>query len=164
MADNALGQRRIRRVALGLEPVFEEHYGPLWAELRKHTILERVETPEELVAAISGEEDNGAPLPWALLITDAALTEKHYSQLWKRVVEYIRDGGTAICMGVVQHLRETGRREAVQKAGLSWEMGWYHQATTEIDSSGIGAVVAATLPQSYNQKPMYLKEVLPGEA
>lgn len=99
MADNALGQRRILRVALGLEPVFEEHYGPLWAELRKHTILERVETPEELVAAISGEEDNGAPLPWALLITDAALTEKHYSQLWKRVVEYIRDGAPPSAWG-----------------------------------------------------------------
>ncbi|KAB5513046.1 hypothetical protein GE09DRAFT_919546, partial [Coniochaeta sp. 2T2.1] len=69
------------------------------------------------------------PQPSAVLITDEALTGTKNARVWEAVLQYVRQGGTTVVMGLFASDVKPAAIKFFAKAGLQWESGSYHRTT-----------------------------------
>jgi len=145
---------RLLLVSLTLQSWFDETYGPLLEKIFAKAIIQRAKTPNAVRRALSENK------PSAILITDEALTTRKHAQVWDAVLNYVREGGTAVCMGdFSSFVKFLDIKPFFAKAGLPWEVGAYHRVTVVLRQDALGIGLAASLPASYNQKALFLKNV-----
>jgi hypothetical protein len=141
-------------ISLNLQPWFDETYGPLIDKICAKAITQRVKTPNGVRHVLSENK------PSAILITDEALTTRKHAQVWDTVLNYVREGGTAVCMGHFPNfVNFRDIKPFFAKAGLPWDLGAYHRAMVGLSQDAVGNGLAASLPACYSQKALFLKNV-----
>lgn len=152
---------RVLLISLNLQPYFDEMYDGLIDALSNRAAVQRAKTPQ---AAIKQLTDANAVPPKAVLVTDEALANKRSNApVWDAVLEYVRAGGTAVVMGhFSSFVKPLKIAPFFAKAGLPWEGGDYHRTVTVLNRPAVGES-ADRLPQSYSQKALAVKNVVPGD-
>lgn len=151
---------KVLLVSLDLQPFFDEQYAQLINDLSTKADIQRVKGSGSALSRISGESP-----PAAILITDAALSnEKSKAPVWDAVLNYVRQGGTAVVMGHFSSFAQPLKiGPFFQKAGLPWESGDYHRTDTALNPSVVPEGMAERLPREYSQKALAVKNVAPGD-
>lgn len=151
---------KVLLVSLDFQPFFDENYAQLINDLSTKADIQRVKGSGSALNRISGENP-----PAAILITDAALSnQKSKAPVWDAILNYVRQGGTAVVMG---HFSSFAKPLKIgpffQKAGLPWESGDYHRTDTALNPSVVPGGMAKRLPREYSQKALAVKNVAPGD-
>ncbi|KAI1179101.1 hypothetical protein F4777DRAFT_17384 [Nemania sp. FL0916] len=148
---------QILLISYNLQSFFDEEYAALLAKLASRASLKRVTTSAAILAALAEQ-----PPSSAVLITDESLTRHQNRAIWKAVLQYVRQGGTAVCMGHFSpFVTAFETRPFFARAGLPWEMGDYLRTTVVLHEAAVGRDVAASLEPRYSLKAMFLKNVAP---
>lgn len=130
-------------------------YAPLLTAIRATATFDRAEQPDTAMRMLSD-----GPEPSAVLITDEALTLRENSHIWDAVLEYVRRGGTAIVMGLFPSFVQPDKiKTFFARASLRWERGSYHRTTLSLNENAVGMSEAGSLPRSYSQKALFVKNV-----
>ncbi|KAL6858471.1 ribonuclease H-like protein [Trichoderma novae-zelandiae] len=157
-AENA--KPRVLSVSLNHREFFDAMYGSLLTKIRAGSVFQRVEDADSAMHMLLE-----GPRPDAVLITDEALTSRKNALVWDAVLNYVRQGGTAVFMGhfscFVKPLRI---KPFFAKAGLQWESGSYHRTTLVLNSPVVGVGLASKLVPEYSQKAVFLKHAKPSDA
>lgn len=139
MAEN--GKPRVLAISLANRPFFEELQGSLVAKIKARSVYQCVEDGQSAKRVLL--ED---PPPNAVLIPDEALTLKEYASVWDAVLNYIRQGGTAVITGIFSgFVKPLSIKPFFAKAGLEWEVGSYHRTTLKLNAQLVGVNVASKL-------------------
>lgn len=145
-------------ISLRLQPFFDEQYKGFIDQLFEKATINRVCKPAPALRVLSEDP------PSAVLLTDEALTHK-YSRVWDKVLEYVRSGGTAVCMGHFSSFtRPLNILPFFQRAGLPWESGDYHRTTVVLNKNATPSNIWPFLEESYSQKALFLKNVAEPDA
>jgi hypothetical protein len=154
MSNEAPAKPHLLLISLNLEPWFDERYGPLLDKIFAKAITQRAKTPDVVRLALSENK------PSAILITDEALTTREHAQVWDAVLNYVREGGTAVCMGhFSSYVNFLDIKPFFAKAGLPWEVGAYLRAKVTLNEDTVGIDLEPSLPECYSQKALFLKNV-----
>ncbi|KAI1751922.1 hypothetical protein F4782DRAFT_172809 [Xylaria castorea] len=146
---------RVALISLNLQPFFDEMYGSLLAELASKANVQRVKKASSAVRLMSEQ-----PPPSAALITDEALTDNENAHVWEAVLQYVRQGGTAVVMGHFSNfVTPPAMKQFFAKAGVQWESGSYHRTTVVLNQTAVGHSLATTLPPRYSQKALFVNNV-----
>lgn len=130
-------------------------YAPLLTAIRATATFDRAEQPDTAMRMLSD-----GPEPSAVLITDEALTLRENSHIWDAVLEYVRRGGTAVVMGLFPSFVQPDKMKPFfARASLRWERGSYHRTTLSLNETAVGMSGAGSLPRSYSQKALFVKNV-----
>lgn len=136
-------------------------YKGLFSSLSKHASLKHVEDCREAVEYLDNHH------PTAVLVTDPSIRESKNSAALGKLKEYVSAGGTAIfgCM-FSSFIRPPDFNVFFRgQFGLSWEFGEYHRMTVHLNPAAAGNLRAThSLPQSYSQKAVFLKNAKANEA
>ncbi|KAK2597403.1 hypothetical protein QQS21_006027 [Conoideocrella luteorostrata] len=150
---------KILAISLNTQPWFDEMFAPLLTELQTNSTFRNVQTASAALQVLS--ED---PKPSAVLITDEGLTLRAHKSVWEEVVKYVRQGGTAVIMGLYPaFVKPNNMKPFFSQAGLDWEAGSYHRTTLTLNQAVVGEGIAKKLPQNYSQKAVFVKNVVPRE-
>lgn len=147
-------------ISLEEHPWFEEAYASFLNQLNELATIQRAQTRTLVSRALS--EDH----PKAVLLTDGALTKRKFRQVWEEVLSYVRDGGTAVCMGLFSSFtRPPDFGPFFHRAGLPYEHAEYHRTTVILNQdSSVPHVARPFLWSSYSQKAVFLKNVPAADA
>ncbi|KAI0889043.1 uncharacterized protein GGS22DRAFT_152988 [Annulohypoxylon maeteangense] len=155
MANDERPRPQILLISLNLQPYFDEIYRSLLTELGTKGKLHRVKKADTAIRLLSEN-----PRPSAVLITDEALTDQKNAHVWEAVLQYVRQGGTAVAMGQFSSFVKPNKMKPFfSKAGLPWESGSYHRTTLVLNQEVVGDVLAAKLVSRYSQKALFVKPV-----
>ncbi|KAI1385459.1 uncharacterized protein F4822DRAFT_345036 [Hypoxylon trugodes] len=155
MADTKATQPTILLISLLLELWFDEMYAPLLTTLGSKASVKRVKKGPSAIRLLTE-----TPRPSAVLITDAAPSKEEHSDVWDAILQYVRQGGTAVIMGQFSSFVKPPSMEPFfSKAGLPWKNGPYYRTTFKINRGATGDNIAAHLPESYSQKALFVKDV-----
>jgi ribonuclease HI len=158
MAANA--KPRVLAVSLNRLSFFDSMYESLLGKLRAGSPFQRVEDGVEAIHMLREE-----PRPAAVLVTDEALTLREHAPVWDAVLQYVRQGGTAVCMGHFPcFVKPLSIKPFFARAGLDWEEGAYQRTTLVLNRQAIGADLASKLLPEYSQKAVFLKHAKPSDA
>ncbi|KAF7329136.1 Ribonuclease H-like protein [Mycena kentingensis (nom. inval.)] len=154
---------RVVLVSLEFEAFFDSTYEPLIEKISAKARMQRAKTPGAATRLL-----NDDPAPQAVLITDGGVANQpRFAPVWDAILAYVRSGGVAVIMG---HFPTFTRPNTIKplfaKAGLPWASGSYHRTTTTLNANatGVGAELAAKLPEKYSQKALNLDNVAAGDA
>lgn len=158
MATSETTKPRIVLVSLNRQSFFDNMYSSFLGELGSKAAMQRVSKPNSAIRMLSEQ-----PPPSAVLVTDEALAAyKENRHVWEAVLQYVRQGGTAIVMGHFSSFTRPAKiKPFFAKAGLPWEAGKYLRTTLKLNQSAVGPSVAGTLPREYSQKAVFLRNVAP---
>lgn len=158
MAENA--KPRVLAISLANRSFFEELQGSLLTKIKASSAYQCVEDGQSAKRVLL--ED---PPPNAVLITDEAVTLKEYASVWDAVLKYIRQGGTAVIMGIFSgFVNPRSLKDFFATAGLEWESSSYHRTTLKLNAQLVGMNVASKLLPEYSQKAVFLKNAKTSEA
>ena len=144
-------------LSLEKETYFGEMYTAFMAKLRsKATVTE--------LTHISGamqhlSEPQGKHT--AVILTDAAILENEYVAIQKRLVDYVKAGGTVILGLLLPSFAQMDKLEKFFKVrwGLSWKPDVYTRATVSLNlraSPEILTRIASSLPCRFSMKALHL--------
>ncbi|PLN76366.1 hypothetical protein BDW42DRAFT_22385 [Aspergillus taichungensis] len=146
-------------ISLNLEPYFDELYTPQIDLLTKHATLQRTQTTDATLRTLTSPTP-----PHAVLLTDAALTQQKHVDTWDAVLQYVRNGGTAICMGhFTSFIKPPRFVPFFSRAGLAWDMEEYMRTTVCLQRRNCPDRYWGPVPDRYSQKAVFLKNVDPGD-
>lgn len=148
-------------LALDHQPFFDDMYQSLLRELGSLGHLKRVKNPETALRLLSSEQ-----LPTVVLLTDAGLSQPRHAAVWEAVVKYIREGGTAIAMGLFSgFIKPADFKPFFSKAGLAWDMTDYHRTDVSLNPSAHDySTFTKGMARTYSQKAVFAGNVLLGDA
>ncbi|UNI16723.1 hypothetical protein JDV02_003135 [Purpureocillium takamizusanense] len=156
----ATSKARVLLVSLNRGQFFDEVYEPICGALMSKATLERVEEANTAIRKLSDD-----PPPSAVLIADAALTLRQYTDVWDATLRYIHYGGTAVVMGnFPSFVRPDIMKSFFARAGLSWEAGSYHRTTLILNRDAAGFNSATALSPRFSQKALFVRNVANSEA
>jgi hypothetical protein len=151
MAENA--KPRVLSLSLCHRPFFDATYARLFTKIKASSTFQRVEDGEYAIRLLQGDQK-----PYAILITDEALTLTKNAPVWNAVLKYVRLGGRAVIMGhFACFVTPSSVKPFFAKAGLQWEQGSYHRTTLMLNPQAVGSDLASKLLPEYNQKAVFLK-------
>jgi hypothetical protein len=154
MAAATQAKPHILLISIDLQPWFDEMYASLINEISENAAIKRAQKPAAAIRALSQDT------PKAVLLTDAALTTRKHTKVWDAVLEYVRGGGTAICMGTfTSFVKPLNIKPFFQRAGLPWERGNYERTTVALDKNHVPSDYWPFIPEAYSQKAVFLKNV-----
>lgn len=160
MAAEEVTRPRIALISLNCQPFFDEQYGPLLTELGLKARLRRVKKADPAVRLLLEQ-----PQLSAALITDEALTDTDNARVWEAVLQYVRQGVTAVIMGhFATFVKPMAMKPFFAKAGLPWEAGSYHRTTLVVNRDAVTNDLATKLPPQYSQKALFVKNVASADA
>ncbi|KAI5854486.1 hypothetical protein GGS23DRAFT_590703 [Durotheca rogersii] len=155
MAAEEVTRPRIVLISLNWQPYFDEAYGSLLTELGSKASLQRAKKTGSAIRLLSEQ-----PQPYAALITDEALTNAKNARVWEAVLQYVRQGGTSVIMGLfASYVKPMAIKPFFAKAGLQWEVGSYHRTTLVLNREVVANDLATKLPPQYSQKAVFVKNV-----
>ncbi|PLB33215.1 uncharacterized protein BDW47DRAFT_114381, partial [Aspergillus candidus] len=132
-------------ISLELEPYFDDMYTPQIDLLATHATLQRTQTADVTLRVLTSPTP-----PHAVLLTDAALTQKSHIHVWDAVLQYIRSGGTAVCMGQFSSfIKPPHFAPFFSGAGLQWDMEAYLRTTVCLQRENCPTRYRETLPARY---------------
>uniref|UniRef100_A0A8H7TR56 Uncharacterized protein n=1 Tax=Bionectria ochroleuca TaxID=29856 RepID=A0A8H7TR56_BIOOC len=141
-----------RTVAISLQhlPFFDDDFAALFTDLGGQA---DIQWGREQAATLDLLQQS--PAPSAVLITDAALTQRSSdTHVLEAILSYVRQGGTAIAIGPFQQLCQTQRYRAFfAKAGLTWQVGAYHRTDVAFNSE-LAITLAPDLSARYSLKAL----------
>jgi len=141
-------------ISLNQEPWFDEMFAPLIDKILAKAIMQRAKAPNAVRDALLENK------PSAILITDEALTTREHAQVWDTVLNYVREGGIAVCMGSFSSfVNFLDIKPFFAKADLQWDVGVYLRETVTLNQGAVGIGLSASLPACYRQKALFLKNV-----
>ncbi|CAI7568698.1 unnamed protein product [Penicillium pancosmium] len=144
---------RILFISLNPHPGFYRKYRSLVSRVLHVASLEQTNKPIPAMRAL-GEN------PKAVIITDDALATPRYSTVWGAVIRYMRNGGTAICMGDFScRLREEHFRTFFSRAGLAWEYDSFGLCQSNLNSDFLPKEIIDLLPATHFAKAVHLTNV-----
>lgn len=148
---------RILLLSLELQPFFDSQYAFLIDGLSKSCSVQRVKTCKSAIAKLTGD---GVEPPAAVLVTDAALAnEVSNAPVWDAVLDYVRNGGTAIVTGHFScFVLPPNVGPFFRKVGLPWDCGDYHRTQTALNRSAVRDMAERLSPE-YSQKAFAVKNV-----
>ncbi|KAG6019781.1 hypothetical protein E4U41_003107 [Claviceps citrina] len=116
----ASGPKQVLAISLHQQPWFDERYAPLLTAIRARATFNRAEDARAAIEMLSS-----SPKPTAVLVTDEALTVWENKHVWEAVLDYVRQGGTAVVMGLFgSFVRPDRIKPFFARASLSWEVAW----------------------------------------
>ena len=146
-------------ISLELEPYFDELYTPQIDLLAAHATLQRTQTTDATLRVLTSPTP-----PHAVLLTDAALTQKKHIQTWDAVLGYVRNGGTAVCMGhFTSFIKPPRFVPFFSRAGLQWDQEEYLRTTVCLQRGNCPDRYWGAVPERYSQKAVFLKNVDSGD-
>lgn len=152
-------QPEILLVSLRHRPYWDHMYSALIYQLSQMATVERATDGNAVISTILGSP------PRAVLLTDAALTRHKHASVWDAVLDYVRAGGIAVCMGQFSSfVRPRKIRPFFERAGLTWERGSHHRTTVVLDKHNVPRDAWPFLAESYSQQAIFLKNVDNSEA
>ncbi|KAJ5604631.1 hypothetical protein N7510_009785 [Penicillium lagena] len=152
-------QPEILLVSLEKPHTFDHEYKSLINHFGKISNLRQAWRADEVYWILSD-----IPLK-AVILTDRALTSKKHEKVRDAVLEYVRDGGTAICTS--DFAKDSSPEELTaffKHAGLSWTYGLDHHATVSLNKTHATQDGCWFLPESYTAKTVFLDNVMDSEA
>ncbi|CAK7227990.1 hypothetical protein SCUCBS95973_006731 [Sporothrix curviconia] len=160
MAAEEATRPRILMISLDYRPFFDELYAPLLTELGSKASLQRVKKAQPAIRLLAEQ-----PQLSVVLITDEALTVTANARVWEAVLQYVRQGGTAVIMGhFPTYVKPLSVKPFFAKAGLPWESGSYHRTTLVLNRDAVTNDLATKLPPQYSQKAVHVKNVASADA
>ncbi|KAI1760760.1 triacylglycerol lipase [Hypoxylon sp. FL1150] len=160
MATTDSNKLSILLVSLNLASFFDESYAGLLSQFMSKATVQRIEERDSAIRRLSE-----APRPSTVLVTDEALTWEENASVWEAVLQYVRQGGTAVVMGHFPNFAWLDHvKPFFSKAGLPWETATYRNRTVVLNRDAVGDSLAAHLPQRYSQKFLSLKNVALADA
>ena len=100
------------------------------------------------------------PRPTTVLITDAIITTAQNARTWGAIINYMRQGGTAVAMGSFSSfVKLDDTKPFFSQAGLDWDRGDYHRTTLALNRDAVTFAVGSTLLPEYSQKALFVKNV-----
>lgn len=159
-SDTMASRNQVLPISLHNQPWFDEMYDALLAAVRSKADIERAQDATSALRLLSQQ-----PPPSAVLVTDEALTLAENTHVWDAALEYVRQGGTAVVMGLFpSFVLVDEMKPFFSRAGLDWEVASYQRTTTVLDRAAVGTALAAKLPPSYRHKAVSVKNFAPAEA
>ena len=147
---------RVLLLSLNMLPWFDRMYEDFMHKLCEKATVHRVMEPIPAIRVLTQNFK-------AVLVTDEALTTTKHALVWQAILEYVRAGGTAICMGMFSsYARNMGR--FFEKAGLRWDQGEEHRITVFLNKGRVPQDVQQILPASYRLQAVFLTFVSPAQA
>lgn len=129
-------------------------YSQLYRALRKNAVVHEVETIPAAMKHLFVY-----PSPLAVLVTDAAISQREYGPLVARLVAYARAGGRVV-LGCQFSNHLDSAQSFFQRWGLPWDAGSYHRTTFALNPAGLPTPVAsAALFPSYSMKALHIANV-----
>jgi len=169
----APGKPRILTISLHEKSFFDDMYDSLLSAIMAKANLQRALDADLALRLLRPQPEpqpqpQPKPKPSAVLLTDDALALEANAHVWEAVLDYVRQGGTAIIMGhFPSFVRPNDMKPFFARAGLSWEAGSYHRMTLALNrasvDAAVGADVAEKLPSSYSQKAVFVRNVAPAD-
>ncbi|KAL2888495.1 triacylglycerol lipase [Ceratocystis lukuohia] len=155
MASDKMEKPRIALISLNSQSYFDDMYGSLLGQLRSKASLQQIKQADSAIKLLSEQ-----PRLSAAIITDEALTETKNSHVYEAVLQYVRQGGTAVIMGhFSSYVRPLEMKPFFMKAGLPWEAGSYYRTTHFLNRDVVTGDLATKLPPQYSQKALFVKNV-----
>ncbi|KAL6898553.1 ribonuclease H-like protein [Trichoderma evansii] len=146
---------RVLSISLNHRSFFDAMYDSLLTKIRASSVFQRVEDGKSAIRMLQKD-----PQPYAVLITDEALTFRENAPVWDAVLKYIRQGGTAVIMGHFPcFVKPLSIKPFFAKAGLEWEQGSYQRTTLVLNPQAVGVDLASKLLPEYSQKAVFLNNV-----
>lgn len=143
----------VLNIALNKVPWFDDMYGSLMQSISSRARVETATTPETVLQQL-------ATRPSAVFITDEALTVDKFSTVWDAVIEYIREGGTAVIGGsFTGFVLPLDMGPFFAKAGLPWENASYTRNTGVLNTNAVPEDLVKRLPSDFYQKAVSIKNV-----
>ncbi|KAM4066135.1 triacylglycerol lipase [Hirsutella rhossiliensis] len=153
-------RKQVLLISLHNLPWFDEMYDALLAAVRSKADLERAEDATSALRLLTQQ-----PPPSAVIVTDEALTFAKNTRIWDATIEYVRQGGTAVVMGLFPSFVQPDKiNPFFSRAGLDWEVASYRRTTTVLNRAAVDTALAAKLPPSYSQKAVSVRNFAPTEA
>ncbi|KAL7895187.1 ribonuclease H-like protein [Trichoderma sp. SZMC 28014] len=151
---------RVLAISLAKRAFYEELQGSLVAKIKASSVYQCVEDDQSAKRMLLQD-----PPPNAVLITDEAVTLKEHAHVWDAVLKYIRQGGTAVLMGIFSgFVNPRSLKDFFATAGLEWEAASYHRTTLKLNAQSVGVNAASKLLPEYSQKAVFLKNAKAFEA
>ncbi|KAK7429437.1 hypothetical protein QQZ08_004029 [Neonectria magnoliae] len=142
-------------VSLSHQHFFDEMYANLLSAIHAKANVQRVKKATSALHQLSRQ-----PAPSAVLVTDEGPSVPENAEVWEAVLQYVRQGGTAVVMGHFPSFVLPANIEPFfAKAGLPWASGPYHRTTLQLNRDATGYNPAANLASEYSQKALYVKNV-----
>ncbi|KAI0367861.1 hypothetical protein BV20DRAFT_1023528 [Pilatotrama ljubarskyi] len=138
--------------ALGM---VESIYGHLISALEEQADVRRVATKADAMDHL-----NRTPRPHAVLICDGAVTETEHADLLRKLADYVKEGGTAICTGVFSSLAEFDKMSAMFKGAfkLPWTCAYYTRDDWTLNRN-VKGIDTRALARKYSMKAVGLGNV-----
>ena len=128
--------------------LFPEVFADLLAKLEAKSNLKIAKTGKEATALLDQYPD-----PRGILLPDTGLCQREHEAICRRVVEYVRNGGTAVFSAVFSSNIPPPDFDKffADKWSLPWKFGSYHRTDVFLNASADG-VPKTGLAASYSQK------------
>src|SRR5579859_6734183 len=142
-------------ISFGKEDWFDKMYEHLLKFLKAKATFYEATNPAEYTALIDGPSVKLT----AILITTSEFSERKYSAIHARVVEYAKAGGTVIFCGLFSSMISPPKMTEMwhSKWNLPWQSGGYHRTTFSLNphlAPKLGTV--SSLPPAYSMKAVQL--------
>ncbi|KAH9896002.1 hypothetical protein C8Q73DRAFT_690462 [Cubamyces lactineus] len=147
-------KRKILIISLEKESYTDEMYAQLYRSLRKNANVTEVTHTRSAKRALSS-----APRPYAVLVSDAAITDSRHSALLTQLIKYARSGGRVVIgMQFSNHFPLGEVATFFHKWGLEWDHGSYHRTTFQLNPAGVPAALSAdALFPTLSMKALHIK-------
>jgi hypothetical protein len=142
------------------EFLLQSVYGHLMDAIKAKSNLKYAKTTQEALALFN---QNGSPK--GVFLTDPGIIESKNNAVSQKLTEYVRSGGNVVMGGLFSsfvNLDEMGTYMR-EKWNLPWEPASYHRTTLSLNQAVVMRPTSS-LPSSYSQKAVSLKNVDPGMA
>lgn len=100
----------------------------------------------------------------AVLVFDEGITLDKNELVCQALLQYIKNGGKAICMGMFPAGLPSRIKQFFGKAGLKWEVEDQHKATVHVNKECLSQRALYILPLSYDTTSFFLRNSKPEHA
>ncbi|KAJ8456554.1 hypothetical protein ONZ51_g12052 [Trametes cubensis] len=147
-------KRKILIISLEKESYTDEMYAQLYRALRKNATVTEVTHARSAKRALSS-----TPRPYAVLVSDAAITDSKHSALLTQLIKYARSGGRVVIgMQFSNHFPLDEAATFFRKWELEWEHGSYHRTTFRLNPAGVPPPLSAdALFPTFSMKALHIK-------
>ncbi|OBZ72933.1 Mitochondrial import receptor subunit TOM34 [Grifola frondosa] len=134
---------------------FDKLNSPLLSALRAKADVQRVTSSSDILQRLSQN-----PAPKAVLAMDPAVTERRNSKVLKKLVQYVKSGGTIIFACQFSSFVVWSKMDTMFKKfwNLPWSYSTYHGDTFLLNKEIVGLDIQDLAPE-YSTKAVHLKDV-----
>lgn len=126
------------------------NFTPLVRAIKDKRAVSQAFKANEAIAKLSSPSLDG------VIVTDAGIVKRSSSTVLKKLVEYVKAGGTAVIGCQFSNFIAGDNFEQFFKAfGLSWQRGSYHRTTHYLKKANHIATINPSLASSYSMKALH---------